>query len=331
MPKISIIIPNWNGARFLGTCLKSLAKQNYQDFEVIVVDNGSSDNSVDFIKKEYPQHQVIALKENVGFARAVNIGIKATPSNLIALLNNDTEVDKNWLGEIAHAAAKYPEATFFASKMMDYKRRDIIDSCGDAMTWSGRSYKIGEGSKDSPKYCKEKYIFGACAGASAYRKEFFDKVGYFDEDFFAYMEDVDLDFRAQLLGLKCLFVPSAIVYHIGSATAGRGSGLAFRHMVRNHLFLILKNYPLAGLARHSARILYSELRLLAAARRERYLKEYFWAMKEVLFNLGLTLAKRAKIQKKTHVSLGALNQVIELNFPYKPAVKALQDILRKDR
>jgi len=327
MKKISIIIPNWNGRNILGSCLGSIKHQSYRSFEVIIVDNGSTDGSINYVKKEYSQYKIIVLKDNVGFARAVNVGVKASRGDLVALLNNDTEADKHWLREIANAAVRHPEATFFASKMMDYKRRNIIDSCGDAMTWTGRSYKIGEGKKDSAKYQKERYIFGACAGAAAYRKEFFDKVGYFDEVFFAYLEDVDLDFRAQLLGLKCLFVPSAIVYHIGSATAGRGSGFAFRQMIRNHIFLIIINFPIRYLWHYGAKIIYSELRLLAAAWREGYLGEYLRAMGDVLVNFKRMLAKRASVQRNIKISFIELSKVVEAEFVYKPISQAAKDAL----
>lgn len=327
MKKFSVIIPNWNGVRFLKVCLESLSKQSYRDFEVIIVDNGSTDESISYIKKEFPRFKVIALEGNFGFARAVNVGIKKAGGDFIALLNNDTETDKNWLKYILKATQNHPKAAFFASKMLDYKRRDIIDSCGDAMTWCGRSYNIGEGNNDSTNYREEKYIFGACAGAAAYRKEFFDRIGHFDEDFFAYLEDIDLDFRAQLMGMKCLFVPDAIVYHIGSATAGRGSGFAFQQMVRNHLLLILKNYPLKSLIRHSVKILYSELRLLAAAKRENYLREYGNAIKGALACLRTVLAKRSIIQRNIVISHEELDEVIDASFPYKAPYQAVKDAL----
>jgi len=323
--KCSIIIPNWNGRRFLKTCLGSLAAQSHKPFEIILVDNGSTDATIDFVKKRFPRVKIIALAKNVGFAAAVNAGIKKASGDYVALLNNDTEADKNWLKNMLDAARRQPEAMFFASKMLDYYKRDTIDSCGDAMTWCGRSYKIGEGEKDGPRYQKEKFIFGACAGAALYRKEFFAEVGYFDEDFFAYLEDVDIDFRAQFLGLKCLFASDARVYHIGSATAGRKSRFAFGLMIRNHFFVILKDYPLSLLIANLPKIIYSEFRFFLASIREGFVGKYFQSILGIILQTRTMLKKRGFIQRHRTVSNQELNKNIDNNFNYKPLFQALKN------
>ena len=205
--KISVIIPNFNGQRFLKTCLDSLRKQSYQDFEVIVVDNGSTDGSIKYIAENYPEVRIIPLIKNFGFSRAVNEGIKVSRGKYIALLNNDTEADPEWLKELYYALERNPELGFCASRMINYYHRDILDGAGDCFPRSCRPFKRAIGNEG---YNITKLVFGASAGAALYKKELFETVGYFDEDFFAYFEDVDLSLRAQLLGFKCLYVSTAI-------------------------------------------------------------------------------------------------------------------------
>jgi GT2 family glycosyltransferase len=326
MLDISIVIPNWNGQHFLEVCFNSIAEQTGGfSIETILVDNKSSDNSASYTREKYPWVKVIELTHNTGFAQGVNEGIKVAESPLIALLNNDTELDPGWVAALISAGHQYPEVGFFATKMLDFKDRTIIDTCGDILTWSGRSYKSGEGKPDGPPYTVPRLVFGACAGASAYRRELFDTIGLFDETFFAYLEDVDIDLRAQLAGFTCLFVPEARVYHIGSATAGKKSAFGFKMMVKNHFHLIYKNYSNQLLLRHSGKIVYAEARLLGAAFKHHFVKEYFWGIAQAFKELPIITKKRAEVQKLRTVSDAYLNTVIEPNFPYKPLQKALFD------
>ena len=275
MNKLSVIVPNYNGQKFLKNCLNSLLSQTFKNFEIILVDNNSTDDSISFCKKNYPTVKIIRMENNGGFASAVNAGIEKSSGNLVALLNNDTEVDKNWLKEISIALDKYPDADFFASKMLDYKDRTIIDSCGDGLYWSGRSYNIGQLNKDTEDFNENKFVFGACAGAAIYKKEVFNSVGLLDEDFFMYLEDVDFDLRAQMAGFKCLFVAKARVYHIGSATSGKKSGFIFKYTTKNRAHLIYKNYPTSIIFSKFPKIFLSELRFFAASIKHNYIKEYF--------------------------------------------------------
>ncbi|MCK5069109.1 MAG: glycosyltransferase family 2 protein, partial [Desulfocapsa sp.] len=218
--QIDIVIPNFNGKVFLRNCLNSLQKQTCTEFSVIVVDNGSTDGSIELLSEEYPKVKVLSWDENRGFSAAVNAGIDAGSAPLIFLLNNDTELDKHCLDELIATAQAKAGYDFFAAKMLNYHERTSLDGAGDAFLRGGVGYRIGTMETDGNYYNTARQVFGACAGAALYRRDFFDELGLFDEDFFAYLEDVDLNLRANSRGKKCWYVPDARVYHIGSATTG---------------------------------------------------------------------------------------------------------------
>lgn len=311
MPRFSIIIPNWNGQKFLKTCLDSLQAQSFSDFEIILVDNGSTDDSIKYVAKNYPKIKIIALPKNIGFAGGVNTGIKVAQGKIITLLNNDTELDVDWLKEIDSAATEQPEAGFFATKMLDFKHRDIIDSCGNGLAWSGRSYAIGRNQKNDQKWSKTRFVFGACGGAAAYRRELFNKVGLFDETFFSYLEDVDLDFRAQLQGFKCLFVPEAKVYHLGSATYGRHSPGTFCLVTKNRWHFIYKNFPLSKIILNFHKILTSEIRFFLASLKHKFPRAYFSGILAAIREHLEMVAKRREIQKSKKVDVKYLEEIIK--------------------
>jgi GT2 family glycosyltransferase len=253
--QIDIVIPNFNGKAFLPACLDSLQRQSHSDFHVIVVDNGSSDGSVEFLQQRYPEVEVIVRAQNTGFSAAVNSGIQATTAPFIFLLNNDTELDEYCLEKIVIATELKTEFDFFACKMLNYHDRSVLDGAGDAFLRAGVGYRIGTMEKDNEFYSTARQVFGACAGAALYRREFFEELGLFDEDFFAYLEDVDINFRANSRGKKCWYVPGARVYHIGSATTGsKINPFTVRLSTRNNLCLLVKNYPLSLLFRFAPAI-----------------------------------------------------------------------------
>lgn len=307
---ISVVIPNWNGKKFLMTCLDSLANQSYRDFEIILVDNGSEDGSVQFCQSNYPEVKIIQFAKNLGFSVAVNAGIKESKGEFIALLNNDTEVDKKWLEELGNAAKNNPDVGFFASKMLRFDDRKIIDSCGDQASWKGKFTNYGRLKKDGEKYSQEKYVFGACAGAAMYRAELFDKIGLFDEDFFAYLEDIDISFRAQFAGYRCFLAPEAIVYHIGSATAGRRSAFNFKMVIKNRWHVIYKNFPTIKLWQYWPLIIYVEIRFILAAIKYGFLPDYFWAIKQALKEHSGMKKKRKLIQASRRVSINYLDSIM---------------------
>lgn len=237
----SIVIPNWNGKHFLQPCLDSLNSQTHDAIEVIIVDNASSDGSQDYIKTNYPEVVLIELSENQGFTGACNIGMESAKGDIVALLNNDTEVESNWVTEIVNAFDRHPDVGMIASKMLLFKERDKIHTTGDFFTTDGRAGNRGVWEKDDGQYDSEDYVFSACGGSSAYRQSMLNKIGLLDNDYFFLLEDVDLAWRAQLAGYKVLYVPTAIVYHHLSATGG-GVTASF-HDGRNSIWIVVKNLP----------------------------------------------------------------------------------------
>ena len=242
--KVSVIIPNWNGMKFIGMCLDSLNQSDFYSYEVIVIDNGSADGSLEMIEKNYPLVRLIKNPENMGFAVACNQGIKAAKGEYIILLNNDIEVESNWLTKLYEGMERHPECGMGTTKMMFLDQRDVFYNTGDLFhAWSAGGGR-GQGEKDTGQYEEEDYVFGACAGAGIYRRNFFEKVGVFDEDFFIFAEDVDINMRGQLQGFKCVYLPKAKVYHIGTATVGLYSDRYIYLCKRNDIFVLIRNYSL---------------------------------------------------------------------------------------
>ncbi len=242
--KVSVVVPNWNGMKFIGMCLDSLAKSRFEEFEVLVIDNGSSDGSRELVERDYPWVRLIKLPDNLGFAKACNEGIVASNGKYITLLNNDIEVEPDWIQELYDGMERHPECGMGTSKMMFLGERDVFYNTGDLFhVWSAGGGR-GQGEKDAGQYNDEEYVFGACAGAGIYRKELFEQVGLFDEDYFIFAEDVDLNMRSQLVGWKAVYLPRAKVYHIGTATVGLYSDRYVYLCKRNDLYNLVKDYSL---------------------------------------------------------------------------------------
>lgn len=258
--KVSVVIPNYNGKKFIEKCLKSLEKQSFTDFETIFVDNGSLDGSRSYMNKYYPQIRFIPLDKNYGFSYAVNIGIKESRAEYVVLLNNDTEVDKDWLKHLVTCIEKDPQIFSCSSKMIRYKERHLIDDAGDEYCVLGWTRKRGDG-KPIELYNQNKRVFSACAGAAIYRRSVFEEIGYFDENFFAYMEDVDIGYRGNIYGYKNIYCTKALVYHIGSATTGATRHNAFKVKLsaRNNIYLAYKNMPRFQLAINMPFLLFGRL------------------------------------------------------------------------
>lgn len=241
---ISVVIPNWNGIKLIGMCLDSFQNSTFKDYEIIIVDNGSTDGSKELVKKKYPTVKLVELPENLGFARACNEGIKESKGDYICLLNNDIEIHPAWLLELYKGMERHPECGMGASKMLFMDQKDIIYNTGDLYHIWGVGGGRGQGEKDSGQYDQEEYVFGACAGAGIYRKDMFKDIGTFDEDFFIFAEDVDLNFRANWAGYKTIYLPKAVVYHIGTATVGLYSDRYIYLCNKNDINVIVKNMTL---------------------------------------------------------------------------------------
>ena len=246
--KLSIIIPNFNGKKFLKTCLDSIEKQNYPFYDAIIIDNASSDGSVEYIKENYPKLTLIQNKKNLGFAAAVNQGIKISSSQYIFLLNNDVELEPDCILNLLKCVEKDENIFAVSSKMIQCNNKGKMDDAGDEYTILGWTRKVGDG-KSPDLYTAERETFSACAGAAIYKKSILDKIGYFDENFFAYMEDVDISYRARIWGYKCVYCPDAVVYHFGSGTSGsKYNEFKIRLAARNNVYVPYKNMPWPQLA-----------------------------------------------------------------------------------
>ena len=301
--RFSVVIPNWNGKRFLAACLNSLRYQTVDDIEVILVDNASADGSQDFVRAEYPEVRLIELEENRGFTGACNIGMDAATGAYIALLNNDTEVKRDWADQVAKAFEAHPQAGIIASKMLLFDQRDRFHTAGDFFTTDGRAGNRGAWERDRGQYDKGEYVFSACGGSAVYLRSMLSDIGMLDDDFFFLLEDVDLAWRAQLAGYKVWYEPSAVVYHYLSATGGGVT--ASYHDGRNGIWLIVKNMP-AGLARKYARkIIASQLVLVRDSLkswRGQESRARLRGMAAGMLTIGGALAKRKRIQASKRVS-----------------------------
>lgn len=243
MMKVTVIIPNYNGIEYLKECLKSLKSQTFRDFVVIVIDNCSTDGSPEYIKEYYPEIKLFELNKNYGFSAAVNKGIKESRTPYVILLNNDTVVHKNYMNELYNHINSSEKIFSVSSKMISYQNRGIMDDAGDLYSVIGWAFQrgIGQPIEDFDEPCR---IFAACAGAAIYRREVFEKIGLFDELHFAYLEDIDVGYRARIEGYYNEYCPTAIVYHIGSATSGsKYNDFKVRLAARNSVYLNYKNMP----------------------------------------------------------------------------------------
>ena len=301
---VSVVIVNWNGRRYLEGCLSSVLSQTYPHFEVILVDNGSTDSSVEFVSQTFPQIRLIENHKNMGFAAGSNMGIKVAKGDYIATINNDAQADRRWLEELVRPIEADQRVGMCASKMLFYHQPQLINSAGISLDKVGIAWdrKLGEPETDADSL---REVFGPCAGAALYRRRMLEEVGLFDEDFFCYLEDVDLAWRARLRGWRSLYVPGAKVYHLHSATSGEGSHFKSYLRGRNKVWTIIKNYPNPHLLLWSPVIaLYDLGSVLFAFLAEGNLSPLRGRMAS-LRGLPLMLSKRFRIQKERALSSAA--------------------------
>jgi len=237
--KTTIIIPNYNGLSFMEPCFEALEKQTMKDFKILVVDNGSTDGSVEWLKeRKIPS---IFLSENTGFSGAVNVGIRAADTPYVILLNNDTKVAPHYVEALERAMDRSEKIFSVSSKMIQMYHPELMDDAGDMYSVLGWAFQRGVGRPERlyKKNCK---VFTACAGAAIYRREVFRTIGYFDEMHFAYLEDIDVGYRAKLYGYDNVFCPEAVVYHVGSGTSGsKYNSFKVKLAARNNVYLNYKN------------------------------------------------------------------------------------------
>ena len=246
--KVALVIVNWNGADCLPECLRSVASQARPPDRVVVVDNASSDGSLDRALREFPWVEAIRLDTNVGFAAANNVALRACGDcEWIALLNPDAFPAASWLAALLAAAERNPGYAAFASQLRSATDDGLLDGSGDVYHVSGLAWRAGHGAP-RPQNDSPREVFSACAAAALYRRDALMTVGAFDERYFCYVEDVDLGFRLRLRGHRCLYVPGAVARHVGSASTGKRSGFSTYHGHRNLVWTFFKNMPAALLA-----------------------------------------------------------------------------------
>jgi len=332
--RVQVIIPNWNGRHLLPRCLRALSAQSFSDFSVTVVDNGSTDGSVAWLREHAPSVRVIANAVNQGFAAAVNQGIRASEGEYVATLNNDTEPEPGWLEALVAAADSDDRVGMCASKMLFTDCPHVINSAGICIDPAGITWDRQGGETDDPSDEKVVEIFGPCAGAALYRRAMFEEIGLFDEDFFAYLEDVDLAWRARLAGWRAVYVPLARVYHLHSGTLGEGSPLKSFLLGRNKVWLIAKNYPMPWLALYLPVILLYDLGAVLYAllvRRDVYALRGRWVG---LTRLPQVWPKRWRVQAMRRISTREWRRLLSpLEPPWKvpERYRHLQAVARAGR
>ena len=243
MIKTTVIIPNYNGKKYLQDCLSFLKRSTGTVFHTMVVDDASTDESCRMVKEQFPKVELVELEENGGFARAVNEGIRRAKTEFVLLLNNDTIPEPEFVARLEQEIRKSKRWFSVSAKMLSMKEPEIIDDCGDLYCLFGWALGIGKG-QSSERYTRSREVFAACAGAAIYRRAALLKLGLFDELHFAYLEDIDIGYRAQLYGYRNRYCPKAVVYHAGSASSGsRYNAFKVDLSSRNNVYLILKNMP----------------------------------------------------------------------------------------
>jgi GT2 family glycosyltransferase len=315
--QVSIIIVNWNGREHLEMCLPTVLSQTYQGFAVIVVDNGSTDGSTELLRSRFPSVGLIQNPRNLGFAAANNQAIQASDSPFIATLNNDTRAEPDWLKMLVSAMESHPRVGMCASKMLFADQPGVINSAGICLDRAAIAWDRLGGQPDNPAESETIPIFGPSAGAALYRRAMLDQIGLFDEKFFAYLEDVDLAWRAQRAGWKALYVPQARVYHLHSATGREGSPFKRRQLGRNKVWLIAKNYPTPALYRYFLAILFFDLLAVGYSLLIQRDINAIRGRLEGLAGLSKMRRKRRMVQsQRAHTDASPINQIEPLATPW---------------
>lgn len=276
----TVIIPNYNGLHFLGDCIESLRAQTYERFQILVVDNGSTDGSPAWLLEQGIES--ILLEENTGFSGAVNAGIRAADTPYVILLNNDIKADPYYVAEMVRAIERSDKIFSVSSRMLQMYHPELMDDAGDMYSLLGWAYQRGVG-QSARGYKKGRKVFSACAGAAIYRTAVFREIGYFDERHFAYLEDIDVGYRARIYGYDNIYCPSAVVYHVGSGTSGsKYNAFKVKLAARNNIYLNYKNMPFLQLMLNSVPLLAGLVLKYGFFKELGFEKEYAEGLKEGL-------------------------------------------------
>lgn len=296
MCKVSIVIPNFNGIVYLEECLDSLRRQTEKDFEILLVDNGSADGSISFVKEKYPEVKCILLKKNYGFCKAVNTGIKKAKAPYVILLNNDTKAEVDFVEAMIADMEMHPGCFSSQAKLLQMHNPTLMDDGGNYYCALGWAFAWG---KDMPavQYDEPRRIFASCAAAAIYRKSVFTEIGYFDEVHYAYLEDIDIGYRARIAGYENRYAPGAVVHHVGSGTTGsRYNEFKIGYSARNNIYLVYKNMPILQILLNIPFLIAGILVKTVFFGSKGYLKEYLQGIRK-----GFALAakgSKVKFKKK---------------------------------
>jgi GT2 family glycosyltransferase len=297
-PTVSVVIPNWNGRRWLPGCLRSLSAQTLAAHEVIVVDNGSTDGSLAYLRAEHPQTTVLELGRNTGFAHAANCGLEAALGELVALINTDVVLEPDWLERMTTSVGADPGAASAACKMLQLDDPGQVYDAGDVLRRDGACEQRGRFGSDDGRWDVPGEVFGACAGAALYRREAVTAIGGFDERYFAYLEDVDLALRLRLAGWRCLYEP-VVAGHAGAGSSPRLPG-GLEHLVtRNTVVLVAKAFPMRWLPL----VAYRQAGWAWHARRERRLGAHVRALAAGLAMIPAVLGERGRLRAGARVPI----------------------------
>ena len=264
-PFFSVLIPNYNGFRYLPDLFAGLNSQSFADYEVIFADDASTDDSLKWVQENVPQAHILAGRQNKGFVASDNLGARAARGRFIVLLNNDTQPAPEFLAELAKTICSHPRAGIIAAKLLLFDERDRIHTAGDMMGRNGIPRNRGVWAIDSGQFDNSEQVFGGCGGAMAVRRELWEALDGFDEEFWMYIEDVDFSFRAQLLGWQAAFAPAARIYH--KLGGSGGDELSSFYVGRNTIWTLAKNMPASLLMDHSSQILSAQLSITIDALR----------------------------------------------------------------
>jgi len=309
-PEISIVVVSWNGRRYLEACLRAAEAQRDVRAEIVLVDNGSTDGTVDFVRAAFPRVRIVRLDENRGFAGGSNAGAHEARGEFLAFLNNDTAPEPGWLSALRGGIDRAAGYTLVTSRIVYMHDPGVIDSAGDGLFRAGAAFKWHHGERVETAEASVE-VFGVCGAACLMPKAVFDELGGFDADFFASHEDVDLSYRARLRGYRCRYVPDAVVRHHGSATLGTISAFAVFHGQRNLEWMYLKNTPASLLIRTlPGHVLYNAAAAVHFARRG-LLGTFLKAKGAAVVGLPRVMKKRAAVQRTRRVEAGSIEPCLE--------------------
>jgi GT2 family glycosyltransferase len=325
--EVCVIIVNWNGRNQLEECISSLEGQTFRQFETILIDNGSQDGSVSWVREKFPWVRIVALPENTGFCYANNLGYEMSRGRFVALLNNDTRAEPDWLFCLYKQMKDHEQIGICASRIVRHDNPDIFDAAGDSYDLSGVGFRRGHG-ECTDRYELREEVFGACAAAAMYRRSMLDDIGFFDESFFAVGEDIDLSFRAKMAGYRCMYIPDAVVRHKISETVGVGSNFQIYQSRRNVEYVYFKNMPwVLMLFTFPVHLLYNLLTFVQAFKEGRP-QVFLKAKWDFLVNFGKVWKKRRTVQVQRKISLKELLSSFSMDYLFTRCKSELCQKLR---